>query len=234
MTEVLLKVEGLEAWYGDAQVLRGVSLEVRRGEIVALLGRNGVGKTTTLKAIMGVLAKRRGRVRFKDRDLFGLKLHQVARLGLGFVPEERAIFSSLTVMENLMLPPVVSGNGMTVMEILERFPNLALRSDTSGGTISGGEQQMLAIARILRAGADMLLLDEPTEGLAPVIVQQIEALLMTLRTRGMTVLMVEQNFGFARRLADRMYVMEGGAITDAFDTVELASRGRAVHEILGL
>ena len=234
MTEPLLSIRGLQAWYGESHVLHGVDLEVRQGETVTLLGRNGAGKSTTLKSIMGVIRRRKGEIRLKGEDIGGLALHQVAYRGLGYVPEERGIFASLTVDENLTLPPTVAPGGFSTDEIYTLFPNLKERRSSQGTKLSGGEQQMLAIARILRTGASILLLDEPTEGLAPVIVQRIGEVIRTLKQRGMTVLLVEQNFRFARRVADRYYVMEDGRIIDTFTAAELPSRLDSLHETLGV
>ena len=227
-------MRGLEAWYGQSHVLHGVDLEVHEGEIVTLLGRNGAGKTTTLRAIMGIVTRRRGAIRFRGEDLLRLASHKVARLGLGYVPEERGIFASLDVAENLTLPPKVADGGLGLEEIWELFPNLHERRHSQGTKLSGGEQQMLAIARILRTGARLLLLDEPTEGLAPVIVQRIGEVVRTLKAKGMTILLVEQNFRFARRLADRFYVMEDGRMVDSFGTGELDAHMGTLHETLGL
>jgi branched-chain amino acid transport system ATP-binding protein len=234
LTEPLLSVRGLQAWYGESHVLHGVDLEVREGETVTLLGRNGAGKTTTLKSIMGVIRRRKGEIRLRGQDIGSLALHQVAYRGLGYVPEERGIFASLTVSENLTLPPTVAPGGFSIDEIYALFPNLQERHNSQGTKLSGGEQQMLAIARILRTGASVLLLDEPTEGLAPVIVQRIGEVIRTLKQRGMTVLLVEQNFRFARRVADRYYVMEDGRMVDAFTADELPSRIDSLHETLGV
>jgi branched-chain amino acid transport system ATP-binding protein len=234
LTEPLLSVRGLQAWYGESHVLHGVDLEVREGETVTLLGRNGAGKTTTLKSIMGVIRRRKGEIRLRGQDIGSLALHQVAYRGLGYVPEERGIFASLTVSENLTLPPTVAPGGFSIDEIYALFPNLQERHNSQGTKLSGGEQQMLAIARILRTGASILLLDEPTEGLAPVIVQRIGEVIRTLKQRGMTVLLVEQNFRFARRVADRYYVMEDGRMVDAFTADELPSRIDSLHETLGV
>ena len=234
MTEPLLSIRGLQAWYGESHVLHGVDLEVRQGETVTLLGRNGAGKSTTLKSIMGVIRRRKGEIRLKGQDIGALALHQVAYRGLGYVPEERGIFASLTVDENLTLPPTVAPGGFSTDEIYTLFPNLKERRSSQGTKLSGGEQQMLAIARILRTGASILLLDEPTEGLAPVIVQRIGEVIRTLKQRGMTVLLVEQNFRFARRVADRYYVMEDGRMIDAFTAAELPSRIDSLHETLGV
>jgi branched-chain amino acid transport system ATP-binding protein len=230
----LLVVRGLNAWYGEGHALHGVDLEVFRGETVTLLGRNGVGKTTTLRAIMGLIRRRTGEVVFDGTDLMRLPLHRTAHQGIGFVPEERGIFATLTVEENLVLPPVVAEGGMSVAEIFDLFPNLKERRNSPGTRLSGGEQQMLAIARMLRTGVKMLLLDEPTEGLAPVIVQRIGELLVTLKKRGMTILLVEQNFRFASRVADRFYLMEHGKVVAGFPTGELAHRMTQLHDILGV
>lgn len=230
----LLSVRGLNAWYGESHALHGVDLDVFQGETVTLLGRNGVGKTTTLRAIMGLIRKRSGQVTFEGKDLIRLPLHRTAHTGIGFVPEERGIFSTLTVDENLVLPPVVAGDGMSLEEIFELFPNLKERRKSQGTKLSGGEQQMLAIARMLRTGVKMLLLDEPTEGLAPVIVQRIGELLLTLKQRGMTILLVEQNFRFASRIADRFYLMEHGKVTGTFPTSQLQDHMDELHEALGV
>lgn len=234
MSESLLAVRDLHAWYGEGHALHGVDLDVFRGETVTLLGRNGVGKTTTLRAIMGLVRKRSGSVTFDGGDLMRLPLHRVAHRGIGFVPEERGIFATLTVDENLILPPVVAKGGMSVEEIFDLFPNLKERRNSPGTKLSGGEQQMLAIARILRTGVQMLLLDEPTEGLAPVIVQRIGELLATLKKRGMTILLVEQNFRFAARIADRFYLMEHGKVVEGFAVSELSAHTDQLHEVLGV
>ncbi|KQT69845.1 MULTISPECIES: ABC transporter ATP-binding protein [unclassified Aureimonas] len=230
----LLAVRGLNAWYGESQALHGVDLDIFPGETVTLLGRNGVGKTTTLRAIMGLLSKRSGTLLFEGRDLLKVPLHRVAKLGMGFVPEERGIFASLSVEENLMLPPIVAPGGMSVEEIYTLFPNLKERRQSGGMQLSGGEQQMLAIARILRSGVKLLLLDEPTEGLAPVIVQRIGEILQVLKARGMTVLLVEQNFRFAAKVADRFYLMDHGRVLDGFPVGELPSRMTQMTETLGV
>jgi branched-chain amino acid transport system ATP-binding protein len=230
----LLSVRGLHAWYGESHALHGVDLDVNEGETVTLLGRNGVGKTTTLRAIMGLIRKRRGAITFRGGDLMRLPLHGTARAGIGFVPEERGIFATLTVDENLVLPPVVAKGGMSVEDIFHLFPNLKERRNSPGGKLSGGEQQMLAIARMLRTGVRTLLLDEPTEGLAPVIVQRIGELLATLKKTGMTILLVEQNFRFASRIADRFYLMEHGRVTAGFPVAQLEQRMGELHDVLGV
>ena len=234
MADALLAVRNLHAWYGESQALHGVDLDVYPGETVTLLGRNGVGKTTTLRAIIGLLRKRTGAISFDGQDLLRLPLHRTAHAGIGYVPEERGIFASLTVDENLVLPPVVAGGGMSVEEIFELFPNLKERRKSQGTKLSGGEQQMLAIARMLRTGVKVLLLDEPTEGLAPVIVQRIGELLATLKRRGMTILLVEQNFRFASRIADRFYLMEHGKVVAGFPVGELNARMGQLHDVLGV
>src|SRR5229473_5874000 len=222
MPEPLLEVRDLHAWYGESHILHGVDFEIRPGEMVTLLGRNGAGKTTTLKSIMGIVGRRRGSIRFEGRELIDLPSNRIARLGLAFCPEERGIFASLTVEENLLLPPVVRPGGLGVDAIYGLFPNLRERLRAGGTTLSGGEQQMLAIGRILRTGARLLLLDEPTEGLAPVIVQQIGRTIARLKSQGFTILLVEQNFRFAAVVADRHYVMEnGGQIVDMIPNSEL-------------
>src|SRR6266571_4412425 len=212
----LLSVADLNAWYGESHILHGAQFEVRRGEVVTLLGRNGVGKTTTLKAIMGMIARREGSIRFDGTQIIALPSDRIARLGVAFCPEERGIFASLDVHENLLLPPVVRAGGLSLDQVFELFPNLKERLASQGTKLSGGEQQMLAIGRILRTGARFLMLDEPTEGLAPVIIQQIGRTIEKLKARGFTILLVEQNFRWASALADRFYVMEHGKIIDAF------------------
>ena len=234
MPEQLLSVRGLEAWYGESHILHGVDFEVRQGEMVTLLGRNGAGKTTTLKSIMGIVGRRRGSVRFEGRELIDLPSNRIARLGLAFCPEERGIFASLTVEENLLLPPVVRPGGLGVDAIYGLFPNLRERLRAGGTTLSGGEQQMLAIGRILRTGARLLLLDEPTEGLAPVIIQQIGRTIGTLKQQGFTILLVEQNFRFASTVADRHYVMEDGRIIDRLANSELDANIDKLHGYLGV
>jgi branched-chain amino acid transport system ATP-binding protein len=214
MAETLLKVTGLQSWYGESHILHGVDFEIRRGELVTLLGRNGAGKTTTLKSIMGIVEKRTGSIVFEGQETVGQPSDKIARRGIAYCPEERGIFSSLNVDENLSLPPVVKPGGLSIEEIYTLFPNLLERRRSQGTKLSGGEQQMLAIGRILRTGADLLLLDEPTEGLAPVIVQRIGEIIRQLKTRGFTILLVEQNFHFAATIADRHYVMEDGRVVD--------------------
>jgi branched-chain amino acid transport system ATP-binding protein len=234
MPEPLLAVRDLHAWYGESHVLHGVDFDVRAGETVTLLGRNGAGKTTTLKSVMGIVGRRRGSVRLDGRETIGLPSNRIARLGLAFCPEERGIFASLTVEENLLLPPTVRAGGLGVDAIYELFPNLRERLRAGGTTLSGGEQQMLAIGRILRTGARLLLLDEPTEGLAPVIVQQIGATLRRLKQEGFTVLLVEQNFRFAATVADRHYVMEHGRAVDMIPNAELEANMTKLHDYLGV
>jgi len=234
MPEPLLEIRDLHAWYGESHVLHGVDFEIRAGETVTLLGRNGAGKTTTLKSVMGIVGRRRGSVRLEGRELIGLPSNQIARLGLAFCPEERGIFASLTVEENLLLPPTVRSGGLGLDAIYELFPNLKERLRAGGTTLSGGEQQMLAIGRILRTGARFLLLDEPTEGLAPVIVQQIGATLRRLKQEGFTVLLVEQNFRFAATVADRHYVMEHGRVVDMIPNAELEANMSKLHDYLGV
>jgi branched-chain amino acid transport system ATP-binding protein len=232
----VLEVRGLEAWYNESHILHGVDLDVGEGEVVTLLGRNGAGKTTTLKAIMGIVGKRRGRIAFRGRELIGLSIDRIARLGVALCPEERGIFASLSVRENLFLPPLVAKTGALDLErIFALFPNVRERLGASGGSkLSGGEQQMLAIARILRTGARFLMLDEPTEGLAPVIIQQIGRTIAELKREGFTILLVEQNFRFAAPLADRFFVMEHGKIIDAFANADLPKKMGFLHEVLGV
>jgi len=230
----MLAINNLEAWYGESHILHGVTFDVKPGEVVTLLGRNGVGKTTTLKAIMGIVEKRTGSVRLEDRELVTLPSNVIARAGIAFCPEERAIFSSLDVKENLLLPPQVRPGGLDLDRIFTLFPNLRERLRSQGTKLSGGEQQMLAIARILRTGARLLLLDEPTEGLAPVIIQQIGQTIGTLKAQGFTILLVEQNFNFAATVADRYYVMEHGRIVDQFSTPELKANMGKLHDYLGV
>jgi branched-chain amino acid transport system ATP-binding protein len=230
----LLALDGLQAWYGESHILHGVTFEVFAGEVVTLLGRNGAGKTTTLKSIMGIVTKRSGSVRHKGTELIGRASNEIARQGIAFCPEERGIFASLDVQENLLLPPEVRPGGLTLDQIFELFPNLKERLSSQGTKLSGGEQQMLAIGRILRTGARLLLLDEPTEGLAPVIIQQIGKTIRMLKTQGFTILLVEQNFRFAATVADRYYVMEHGRIVDRFANAELDANMEKLHEYLGV
>ena len=230
----MLQVKGLNSWYGESHVLHGMSFDVNAGEVVTLLGRNGAGKTTTMRAIMGMLANRKGSITHGGRELIGLKSDRIARQGIAYCPEERGIFSSLNVLENLMLPPVVKSGGLPLEKIYQLFPNLQERSSSQGTKLSGGEQQMLAIARILRTGAKLLLLDEPTEGLAPVIIQQIGKTIRTLKQQGFTILLVEQNFRFASTVADRYYVMENGRVAESFASAELNANLEKLHEYLGV
>jgi branched-chain amino acid transport system ATP-binding protein len=230
----LLAVRDLQAWYGESHILHGVGFDVAQGEVVTLLGRNGAGKTTTLKSIMGVVPRREGSVLFENQQTVNLASNRIARLGVAWCPEERGIFANLSVEENLMLPPKVRDGGMAVEQIYELFPNLAERRASQGTKLSGGEQQMLAIGRILRTGARLLLLDEPTEGLAPVIVQQIGRTIVQLKARGYTILLVEQNFIFAATIADRHYVMEHGRIIDMIANSELDAKMPKLHEYLGV
>jgi branched-chain amino acid transport system ATP-binding protein len=234
MAETLLAIAGLHAFYGESHALHGMDLEVREGEVVTLLGRNGAGKTTTIKSIMGVMPKRRGPIRYRGQELIGLPSNAIARLGIAWCPEERGIFSSLDVRENLLLPPPVKDGGMPVEEIFALFPNLKERLRSQGTKLSGGEQQMLAIARILRTGSTLLLLDEPTEGLAPVIIQQIGQVIRTLKRRGFTILLVEQNFRFAATVADRHYVVEHGRVIDMIENKDLAQQTERLHAYLGV
>ncbi|MGH8714931.1 MAG: ABC transporter ATP-binding protein [Casimicrobiaceae bacterium] len=230
----LLAVRGLQAWYGESHILHGVTFDVGPGEVVTLLGRNGAGKTTTLKSIMGVVSKREGSIIYENRQTMRLPSNRIARLGIAWCPEERGIFSSLNVEENLLLPPRIRDGGLAIEQIYELFPNLAERRASQGTKLSGGEQQMLAIARILRTGARLLLLDEPTEGLAPVIVRQIGRTIDQLKARGYTILLVEQNFLFAATVADRHYVMEHGRIIDVIANSELDAKMPKLHEYLGV
>lgn len=230
----MLEIEGLQAWYGDSHVLHGVNLTVAEGETITLLGRNGAGKTTTLNSVVGIVRKRSGRILLNGKDLTSLPMHRIAREGIGFVPENRGIFASLSVLENLTLPSQVSAGGLSIDEIFALFPNLVERMGSPGTKLSGGEQQMLAIARVLRAGVRVLLLDEPTEGLSPVVVRRIGEVLTLLRARGMTIVLVEQNFRFASKLADRFYLMEHGRITDSFAASELGARMDSLHVTLGV
>ncbi len=230
----LLEIKGLEAWYGESHILHGVDIEVREGEVVTLLGRNGAGKTTTLRSVMGLVGRRAGSIRFQGRETIRERSDLVARMGIAYCPEERGIFASLNVTENLLLPPVVQPGGLDLDEIYQLFPNLKERANSQGTKLSGGEQQMLAIARILRTGAKLLLLDEPSEGLAPVIVQQIGRTIRELKNRGFTVLLVEQNFRFAQTVADRHYVVEHGRVVDMVRNEDLAASMDRLHAYLGV
>ena len=229
-----LQVADLHAYYGESNILHGVSFEVKRGELITLLGRNGAGRTTTLKAILGLTGKRTGSIKINNAEAIGLAPHKIARLGIGYCPEERGIFSSLSCEENLLLLPIVGKNGMSVDELYTMFPNLKERRSSQGTRLSGGEQQMLAMARILRTGADILLLDEITEGLAPVIVQTLGRVIRALKAKGFTIIMVEQNFRFAAPLADRHYVMEHGKVAAVVEKHELAAKTEMLHEFLGV
>ena len=229
-----IRFKDVHAWYGESHIMHGVNLEVMPGEVVSLLGRNGAGRTTTLRAIMGLVGRRTGSIQINGVETVKLAPHQIARLGLGYCPEERAIMTSLTCQENLMLPPKVADGGMSVDEIYDMFPNLKSRKNSPGGRLSGGEQQMLAVGRILRTGAKTLLLDEISEGLAPVIVQALARMIRELRQRGFTVLMVEQNFRFAAPLADRFYIMERGLILREFTAAELQDNMDMLHQYLGV
>jgi len=230
----LLEVRGLNAWYGESHILHGVDFEVAEGEVVTLLGRNGTGKTTTLKSIMGMVDRREGTIRFAGEETAALTSNRIARMGIAFCPEERGIFSSLNVRENLLLPPEVRPGGLPVEQIYELFPNLKERQRSQGTKLSGGEQQMLAIGRILRTGARLLLLDEPTEGLAPVIVQQIRHTIERIKSQGFTILLVEQNFRFAAKVADRHYVMENGRVVDMIPNAAIEKNLDKLHEYLGV
>ena len=229
-----IRLKDVHSWYGESHIMHGVSIDVMPGEVVTLLGRNGAGRTTTLRAIMGLVGKRTGSIQINGVETVRMAPHQIARLGLGYCPEERAIMTSLSCQENLMLPPKVADGGMSVDEIYEMFPNLLSRKNSPGGRLSGGEQQMLAVARILRTGAKTLLLDEISEGLAPVIVQALARMIRELRARGFTVLMVEQNFRFAAPLADRFYIMERGLIVREFSAAELQGNMEMLREYLGV
>jgi branched-chain amino acid transport system ATP-binding protein len=230
----LLDVRDLHAWYGESHVLHGMTFTIPEGEVVTLLGRNGAGKTTTMRSIMGLLRKRQGSLVYDGTETVGLPPNRIARLGIGYVPEERGIFASLNVRENLELPPIVKPGGLTTAEVYELFPRLLERKNSQGTKLSGGEQQMLAIARILRTGAKLLLLDEPTEGLAPVIVQQIGEIIRTLRAKGFTILLVEQNFRFAATVADRHYVVEHGRVVDAILNQDVPANTAKLQEYLGV
>jgi branched-chain amino acid transport system ATP-binding protein len=230
----LLAIENLQAWYGESHILHGVNLEVRAGEVVTLLGRNGAGKTTTLKSVMGIVPQRTGSVRFEGKELIKLTSDKIARAGIAFCPEERGIFASLDVQENLLLPPELKPGGLSADRVFELFPNIKERLRSQGTKLSGGEQQMLAIGRILRTGARLLLLDEPTEGLAPVIIQQIGKTIQMLKSQGFTILLVEQNFRFASTVADRYYIMEHGKVVERFANSELDAKLEKLHEYLGV
>jgi branched-chain amino acid transport system ATP-binding protein len=230
----VLTVENLEAWYGESHILHGINFNVSAGEVVTLLGRNGAGKTTTLKSVMGIIGRRTGSIRFDNHDISRATSDRIARLGIAFCPEERGIFSSLDVRENLLLPPMVRSGGLSLDQIFELFPNLKERLNSQGTKLSGGEQQMLAIARILRTGARFLMLDEPTEGLAPVIIQQIGHTIARLKSEGFTILLVEQNFRFAATVADRYYIVEHGKIIDGFANSELQANMDKLHTYLGV
>jgi branched-chain amino acid transport system ATP-binding protein len=234
MTETQLAVRDVHGWYGESHVLHGMTFDVNRGEVVTLLGRNGAGKTTTMRAIMGMLSQRKGSITYEGRELIRLKSNRIARQGIAYCPEERGIFSSLNVRENLMLPPKVQAGGLGLEDIYKLFPNLRERSASQGTKLSGGEQQMLAIARILRTGAKLVLLDEPTEGLAPVIVQQIGNTIRMLRQQGFTILLVEQNFRFAATVADRHYVVEHGRVIDMIPNVALETNREKLKTYLGV
>ena len=230
----MLEVRGLNAWYGESHILHGMDFDIGEGEVVTLLGRNGAGKTTTMKSIMGMVGRREGSIKFKDKQTIRLPSNAIARLGIAFCPEERGIFASLDVEENLMLPPQVAPGGLSVQQIFELFPNLRERLRSQGTKLSGGEQQMLAIGRILRTGARLLLLDEPTEGLAPVIVQQIGRTISRLKQQGFTILLVEQNFRFAQTVADRHYIVEHGRVVDMVPGAQLEANMGRVKEYLGV
>jgi len=230
----MLEVKDLHAWYGESHVLHGVNFDVQEGEVVTLLGRNGAGRTSTLRAIMGLTGSRKGSIRVRGSEVIAMATHRIARLGLGYCPEERAIFSSLSAEENLMLPPELAKGGMSVEQIYAMFPNLKERAASQGTRLSGGEQQMLAVARILRTGARLLLLDEMSEGLAPVIVHKLADMVRTLRQQGYTIVMVEQNFRFAAPLADRFFVMEHGRILSEFTQAQLPANLERLHEYLGV
>jgi branched-chain amino acid transport system ATP-binding protein len=233
-TSPLLVIENLQAWYGESHILHGVNLEVHAGEVVTLLGRNGAGKTTTLKSVMGIVPQRTGSVRLEGRELIALTSDKIAKAGIAFCPEERGIFASLDVQENLFLPPELKPGGLSTARIFELFPNIKERLKSQGTKLSGGEQQMLAIGRILRTGARLLLLDEPTEGLAPVIIQQIGKTIQMLKSQGFTILLVEQNFRFASTVADRYYIMEHGKVVERFKNSELDAKLEKLHEYLGV
>src|SRR6202521_1405818 len=230
----VLSVQNLEAWYGESHILHGINFDVKAGEVVTLLGRNGAGKTTTLKSVIGIIGKRTGAIRFNGQDIIRASSDKIARMGVAFCPEERGIFASLDVRENLLLPPVVRNGGLSLDQSFNLFPNLKERLNSQGTKLSGGEQQMLAIARILRTGARFLMLDEPTEGLAPVIIQQIGQTIARLKKEGFTILLVEQNFRFASTVADRYYIVEHGKIIDGFANSELQANMDKLHTYLGV
>jgi len=234
MATPFLEVKDLHGWYGESHVLHGIEFHVDEGEVVTLLGRNGAGRTSTLRAIMGLIGSRKGSVKVRGNETVAMATHQIARLGIGYCPEERGIFASLSAEENLMLPPVLGPGGMALDEIYALFPNLKERATSQGTRLSGGEQQMLAVARILRTGARLLLLDEISEGLAPVIVEKLSAMVSMLRSKGYTILMVEQNFRFAAPLADRFLVVEHGQVIQTFSQSELPARMERLHEYLGV
>ena len=234
MAKELLRIDDLHAWYGESHILHGVNLSVNEGEVVTLLGRNGAGRTTTMRAIVGLTGSRKGSIQVRGEETIKLAPHKIARLGVGYCPEERGIFASLSAEENLMLPPTIAPGGMTIAEIYTMFPNLKERANSPGTRLSGGEQQMLAVARILRTGARLLLLDEISEGLAPVIVQKLAEMILTLKAKGYTIVLVEQNFRFAAPLADRFYVMEHGRIVKQFAQIEMAQNMDMLHEYLGV
>ncbi|HMO44853.1 MAG TPA: ABC transporter ATP-binding protein [Rubrivivax sp.] len=234
MSPELLRLDGVHAWYGESHILHGIDLTVNKGEVVTLLGRNGSGRTTTLKAITGLVGRRSGSIMINGTQAVDLPPHRIAHLGIGYCPEERGIFASLSCEENLLLPPPVASGGMSVDEIYAMFPNLKERRASPGGRLSGGEQQMLAVARVLRTGAKLLLLDEISEGLAPVIVQGLSRAIRTLREKGLTIVMVEQNFRFAAPLADRFYVIEHGQVIESFGASELEAKQPMLHEVLGV
>lgn len=229
-----LEIKGLQAWYGESHILHDMNLSVAQGEVVTLLGRNGAGRTTTLRAIMGLTGRRSGSIKINGTETIALPTHRIAHFGVGYCPEERAIFSSLSAEENLMLPPTLTAGGMSVAEIYQMFPNLEERRSSQGTRLSGGEQQMLAVARILRTGAKFLLLDEISEGLAPVIVQALSRMISTLKAKGYTIVMVEQNFRFAAPLADRFYVVEHGHVVAQFNAAELSTKTDELNELLGV
>ena len=231
-----LEIKNLHAWYGESHILHGVDLHVGKGEVVTLLGRNGAGRTTTMRSILGLTGMRKGSIQVDGTETIGLATHRIAHLGIGYCPEERGIFASLSCEENLMLPPRVStnGSGMSIDDIYVMFPNLKERAKSQGSRLSGGEQQMLAVARILRTGAHLLLLDEISEGLAPVIVNKLADMIRTLKAKGYTIVMVEQNFRFAAPLADRFYVMEHGTIVESFAAAQLRAKEATLHELLGV